>query len=942
MQEYKKKAVVGEGSHAQVFLVENDQGEQRALKVYQPTKDKYEEMKKNFLIEASTLLKVNSPNIVKLYDFSVEEDRFNLLMEFCPYGSLKFHLEDKGAFNLSKTIKAGISLLRALIELHSNKIVHRDIKPDNILQGENGTIKLADLGLARDEEDLLDHCPRGTVAYMSPEQYTDFNNVDERSDIYSLGATLFHLYTGRELFESEKIEDVLESHQLETTPALTEYVIDCPQSFNYVVRKMISKNPADRYQTAEENLADMQACHDGAMMINELPSIVDFKEFANSTAEFEAASLFIPENTPKQKKSNIKLIFAALLIISCLGYLLLDKKDNNELNTLAEKVETKKSLTPEPASKDVDSTDSSEPEQLNPPEDSTLNAFDEVTEILDKIELNPKKKVTEVKTEPTKPAPVKSPEKKFTYTGVEYMDDSMKLVSISPDLQSCEFEFQDWTVTRRLKYKLNEWGTFFTVIKITPDYVICNGSKFAVKRELNKVKKVVDKWVVKDETGKKYVYDYFFQRVNGYSIEKIEYDYITIKNKKHIVKLDRNFKHIPEYLAPLPDKERLEILSKIDYITKKDPEKGYAVKYINSSHLYMPFKVIKTAPSAIMVEDSNKQTTVHKINDILIKRLQLRGIKDQLVEFRDITTSQTYTLTKGEDYILKTNLLISIAGEIHKIPVDGGIMGLKLVESNGGFKLINDLNQSIRLIENESVRSKLISPGTDSHKLKHCPCFEEVKKGTVNDTENLNLSKLTSPWIMDNCLLQIGKETTADNKSSYKRMGFFKWNGSSFEQKDKYKRMKPEELLYFAGKIFINDIEMKLRQSSTPYQGHINENEKYKITLQPYDFKALKSLIKYTRVKYLKNKVYHTYYFENNTVKIYHKDPNDSNKTIPEEKPFEYSLDEDTELITIDGVKYSIRFRFGDILLSNQDLYGARNHPYLTLDCYKLSLDILK
>ena len=97
MQDFKKKAVIGEGSHAQVFLVENDQGEQRALKVYKPTKDKYEEMKRNFLVEASTLLKVSSPNIVKLYDFSVEEDSFNLLMEYCPYGSLKFHLEDKGA-----------------------------------------------------------------------------------------------------------------------------------------------------------------------------------------------------------------------------------------------------------------------------------------------------------------------------------------------------------------------------------------------------------------------------------------------------------------------------------------------------------------------------------------------------------------------------------------------------------------------------------------------------------------------------------------------------------------------------------------------------------------------------------------------------------------------------------------------------------------------------
>ena len=937
MQDFKKKAVIGEGSHAQVFLVENDQGEQRALKVYKPTKDKYEEMKRNFLVEASTLLKVSSPNIVKLYDFSVEEDSFNLLMEYCPYGSLKFHLEDKGAYNLNRSIKAGISMLRALSELHSNNIVHRDVKPDNILQGENGTLKLADLGLARDEEDLLDHCPRGTVAYMSPEQYTDFNNVDERSDIYSLGATLFHLYTGRELFESESIEDVLESHALETTPALTEFVIDCPQSFNYVVRKMISKNPADRYQTAEEALADMQSCLDGAILINELPSIMNFKELANSTAEMEAIQ-FAPSPT-EEKKTNKALpiaLIAAVLLIACTLPFFMDGKKAPKQSEENTEIAAVKVTEPEEAE---------EIKQEEPAEEvktEALNAFDDAADILDKIQVNPKQEKAEVKPEPTKPAPVKKPEKKFKFTGVQYMNDTMKLVKISPDLQSCEFEFRDWTLQRRLRYKLNDPGTFFTVIKITPDYVICNGKKGAVKRVLNEVKKIIDKWVVEDESGKKYVYDYYHQRIHGYTITGIEEDSVTIRNKENTYTIKREFEHKDNYIAHIPEQERKAILEKVNVTPEEAKEAGYTISYIDNKNLYMPFKVIKTAPNAILVENAQKQTSVHKLNDILIKRLQLRGIDKESVEFRDITTSQTYTMTKGEDYVLKTNLLLSIAGEIHKVPVGGRIMGLTLIEENNKFKLVDDKAVKFTLVKNEIQNSPLIDPEKDNHKLKNCSCYQEVVFDEVTPTAGMNLSKFSIPWIMNNCLLEIRKKTSEGTRSTSRRIGYFKWNGSTFEQKDNYKKIKSDELLYFAGKIFINDIEMKFTSSSSPFSGRINVNESYEIRFQPYNYQALKSLQDYLTVSYTKNNVFHYYNLTKKTVRINKRDPNNSKKVIPEERPFEYSLHDHNEMITLDGVKYYMRFRFGDILLNNQELNGAKNYPTISLDCYNLSKDILR
>ncbi len=282
MQDFKKLAIIGEGSHSKVFLVETAEGEKLALKVYEPRPKKLAEYKILFLNETAALTRLSHLNIIKMLDFKLEETSFCLLMEYCPYGSLKHQLHEEGRFNLRKTLKVGISVLKGLQEMHARNIIHRDVKPDNIVQGNNGIIKLIDFSLAKIDQDLLGLTPRGSVAYIAPEQYTNFNGVDPRTDIYSLGATLFHLYTGRELFESNDLSDILESHLMQVTPALTTYVEDCPPSFNYCVRKMICKNPADRYQDTKEALADLQACYDGILNIHELPSILNFKQLAQT------------------------------------------------------------------------------------------------------------------------------------------------------------------------------------------------------------------------------------------------------------------------------------------------------------------------------------------------------------------------------------------------------------------------------------------------------------------------------------------------------------------------------------------------------------------------------------------------------------------------------------------------------------------------------------
>ena len=922
MQEYKKKAVIGEGSHAQVFLVENDQGVKRALKVYKPEPGKYEEMKKNFLIEASALLKVNSPNIVKLYDFSVEEDRFNLLMEFCPYGSLKFHLKDKGTFNLSKSIKAGISILRALVEMHSNKIIHRDIKPDNILQGEGGTLKLADFGLARDEEDLLDHCPRGTVAYMSPEQYTDFNNVDERSDIYSLGATLFHLYTGRELFESESIEDILESHALETTPALTEHVADCPQSFNYVIRKMISKNPADRYQSASTALEDFQACLDGAENINQLPSILKFKELADSSTSIPAQSL--------ESNSNKKLILAliaAIVLIGCsLPFILNNNKEKTEpsITAVNEKSEEKEVAPlieiPVNEIKEFETNDETAEEEVSTQEITLSDsAFDDAIEILETIEEKPKEEKKPAKASPT-PAPVV--EKSYKYTGLKYGRKFMKLIKINPDLNSCVFEFSSNVGKRVLTYKLGEWGLFYKPIKITKEYVICEEGDEASKWEVGKTYMGIIGWFIKDEKNKKYFFKKMNQKVRGLTLIGYEDHNLRVKDSSGKIRvLRKDFEYHKDLQLMIDPKEREEIHSKFKVPQKS--EDNVSVSLVDIENITMPFKVIKTSEKFIMIEDKKGQKAVHKINDILIKRLQLRSIKNDLVNFRDITTSKSYILKKNEDFVLRTNLLISIGGEVHKVNLNDELMGLKFYKEQEKIFMQSKNSPKIELLKNKFCKipkSKIIPV---NHKFSDCDCYTPKKATSTSSDAN---GKIKFEWLVRNCTIQINK-SSGNGTSGW---AHFQLDGNEFKQLDKYKLMKPDDISFLMGTLYLYNRKM---EKDTSFGGAfiVRDNEiTYKIHFSPRNFESFKKLAQFGEFTISKpNSEFRTYDMLDKRIRIQTKDPTALNKVKFNFENFDYYFDDSDESIIINDQKYFLIFKTGSVTLINDKNYKKPFSLYL-------------
>ena len=217
------------------------------------------------------------PNIVKVYETGRDTNGVPyLVMEFLPGGTLADSLQENGFFSAKEAARIGADICRALVVTAELGIVHRDIKPDNIMLSAEGQYKLTDLGLAKldnsaaagnsalvlDENNPAKTVRKtsfGTLEYMSPEQYIDTESCDIRSDIYSLGVTLYQLATGRLPFETQTRSELRHMHISVEPLVPSTYMHGIPIDFDYIVMHCIQKRAEDRYSTPEELLADLEA-----------------------------------------------------------------------------------------------------------------------------------------------------------------------------------------------------------------------------------------------------------------------------------------------------------------------------------------------------------------------------------------------------------------------------------------------------------------------------------------------------------------------------------------------------------------------------------------------------------------------------------------------------------------------------------------------------------
>ena len=249
--------ILGEGGMGRVYLARHSNLDiQVALKTMLPGYGNVKNFAERFYREARTAAKINHPNVVRVYDCGNENETLFIVMEYVSGGSTGDLLKEEKKLPSSQVIKIAEDMCNALIEAQKFGIIHRDIKPDNIMVGDEDTYKLADLGLAKqvssdhvDQSLTMESVGMGTPLYMPAEQSIDAKSCDIRSDIYALGATLYHLVCGKPPFESESTITLFKMHSEEIPEPPTAIYADIPEGLEKIIGKCMGKTPEERYQT---------------------------------------------------------------------------------------------------------------------------------------------------------------------------------------------------------------------------------------------------------------------------------------------------------------------------------------------------------------------------------------------------------------------------------------------------------------------------------------------------------------------------------------------------------------------------------------------------------------------------------------------------------------------------------------------------------------------
>lgn len=353
---YEIQEIIGVGGMAVVYKA-HDNIENRivAIKILKEEFVSNEEFIRRFKNESKAIAVLSHPNIVKVYDVSFGDLIQYIVMEYIDGITLKEFIERQGSLRWKDAVYFTIQILKGLQHAHDKGIVHRDVKPQNIMVLSDGTIKVADFGIARfarNEQRTITDKAIGSVHYISPEQARG-EKADEKSDLYSLGVMLYEMLTGQLPFEAESAVSVA-IMQLQRDPKLpTEVNPSIPLGLEQITMHAMQKTPERRYQSASELLCDLEqfkkdpeSTFDYSYFVDNSPT--KFVDTLMSSTPASAVNNAVVEEEEEIKEKNamipilagIASAFVIVLIILCIIFIPAlfkwifgggsgDKKDNN-------------------------------------------------------------------------------------------------------------------------------------------------------------------------------------------------------------------------------------------------------------------------------------------------------------------------------------------------------------------------------------------------------------------------------------------------------------------------------------------------------------------------------------------------------------------------------------------------------------------------------------
>jgi serine/threonine protein kinase len=266
--EFEILQLLGQGGMGEVYKARQTSLERTvALKTLTPVLAANPQYIARFRQEAKVAARLNHPNLVQVYSAGENEGQYWFAMEYVEGESAQARLQRAGRLEPREAVAISIHVATALeFGWRKAKLIHRDIKPDNIFLSADGEVKLGDLGLAKSvgqEQGLTTTgAPMGTPHYMAPEQAEESKDVDLRTDIYSLGCTLYHFLCGHPPYTGSSAFAIMTKHVNAPVPELRTVWPDCPAELAATVGKMMRKQPAERPQNYREVIAALHRAHE--------------------------------------------------------------------------------------------------------------------------------------------------------------------------------------------------------------------------------------------------------------------------------------------------------------------------------------------------------------------------------------------------------------------------------------------------------------------------------------------------------------------------------------------------------------------------------------------------------------------------------------------------------------------------------------------------------